>query len=86
MAGRKRLRPEAERASLAGDGQAEELGEIDQLLAGAAPAGFVADAHQRVLGLEQHARGLGDVVLVGTDAHGHVELGLVPDGSGRFFA
>ena len=52
MAGWKRLRPEAERASLAGDGQAEELGEIDQLLAGAAPAGFVADAHQRVLGLE----------------------------------
>ena len=86
MPGGERLRPEAEIAGLPGDGKTEQLGELDQLLAGAAPAGLVADAHQRVLGLEQHARGLGDVVLVGPDAHRHVELGLVPDGGVRFLA
>ena len=79
MPRRERLRPEAERSRLAGDRQAEQLGELDQLLVGAAPGDLVADAHQRVLRLEQHARGLLDVVLVGTDAHRHVELRLVPD-------
>jgi hypothetical protein len=50
-----------------------QLGKLDQLLVGAAPGGLVAHAHQQVLRLEQHACGLGDVVLVGTDAHRHVE-------------
>ena len=83
MAGRERLRPEPERACLSGDRQPEQLRELDHLLAGAAPGDLVADAQHRVLGFEQRARRLLDVILVGTDAHRHVELGVVPDRGAR---
>ncbi len=86
MPGRERPRPEAERAHLSGHRQAEQFGKLDQLVAGSAPGGLVADAHQRVVCFEQHARGFFDIVLVRTDAHGHVELGLLPDGRGCLLA
>jgi hypothetical protein len=86
MPGRERLRPEAERARLSGDRQAEELGELEHLLAGAAPGELVADAEHRVLRLDEHARRFLDVVLVGADAHRHVEFRLIPDGSLRLLA
>ena len=79
MPGRERFRPIAEIAHLAGDRRAEQLGELEQLLLAAAPGDLVADADQRVLRFDQHARRLLDVVLVGTDAHRHVELAALPD-------
>src|SRR5262249_7285033 len=79
MLGRGRARPVAERKSLAGYRHAKELGELKELLLAAAPGDLVADADQWVACLEQRARGLLDVILVGPDAHRHVELGLVPD-------
>ena len=79
MPGRERFRPIAEVAHLAGDRRAEKLGKLDQFLLAATPGDFVADADQRVLCLDQHARGFLDIVFVGADAHRYVELAALPD-------
>ena len=80
MPGRERLRPIAEhcpsrRRPAAPSSSASSINSFwprHQVI-------FVADADQRVLRLDQHARRLLDVVLVGTDAHRHVELAALPD-------
>ena len=82
MAGRERFRPVAQRralAALAGDRQAEQFGEFDQLLFAVAHGDLVADAHQRIVRLDEHARGLLDIVLVGANSHRHVEFAALPD-------
>ena len=79
MPRRERLRPVAERSGLAGDRRAKQLGQFDQLLFAAAPGDFVADADERILGLDQHARRFLDILLVGADTHRHIEFAALPD-------
>ena len=86
MLGRERPRPEAQRSALSGHRHSEQLGKLDQFLAGAAPGRLIADAHQRVLRFDEHARCSDDVVLVRTNAHRHIELRLGPDVGGGLLA
>ena len=79
MPGRKRLRPVAERTGLAGDRRTEQFCKFDQFFVATAPGDFVADADERILRFNKHARRFLDILLVGTDAHGHVEFAAFPD-------